>query len=471
MSLAATGMNDHITAPHPKEIDQNEKAEIEGHRRRESLKKILKQLDELFLIEQRFDLAPYVHWKGNSVAPMHRWFRYREAYSPELIDKLELGDRILDPFCGCGSIPIGAATRGKRAIGIDLNPIAAFSTKVKLTPLNEPSIKNIKSFLEELPKNILSYDRWPQPELSIATKVFEPRILDMVLRSRAAIEFCFANNTDARDFVFLAWLSILEIVGSYYKEGNGIKYRNKRRKKGKYEDRVDGEWQLARFGSDQEEFFIDTFSKQLSMMLEDSALWKSGSWEDQKVIGGSAFNLSDFTRDDNFDSVIFSPPYANRFDYFESFKVELWFGNFVKSYADLGSLRKASMRSHLNADLKRPATPPEPLEDLIALMDQEASSWRMGVPDLMRGYFHDLGIVLRQCRAAVPKGKCHVVVGNSAFAGVIIPTDVLTAIVGLKVGFKTAKILETRHLTVAPQQRNLLKGFESYMRESIVVLE
>tara|TARA_Y100000780_G_scaffold223237_1_gene233348 strand:- start:1114 stop:2322 length:1209 start_codon:yes stop_codon:yes gene_type:complete len=402
---------------------------------------------------------------------MHRWLRYREAYSPELIEKLELGDRILDPFSGCGSIPIGAAIRGKRALGIDLNPIAAFSTKVKLTPLKASSIQKLHEFTENLSKSVITEDRWPLPELSISEKVFEPIILDAVLRTRSGIERVFVDDTGARDFAFLAWLAVLENVGSYFKEGNGIKYRNKKRQKGKYEDRPDGEWQLARFGADQTAFFVDAFTRQLQMMLEDAAEWKYGSWKEQRVIEGSAFNLSELLAGETFDSVIFSPPYANRFDYFESFKVELWFGNFVNTYAELNALRKASLRSHLNADFKRPSDHLQPLEDLIELMDRNASSWRMGVPDLMRGYFHDMGIVLRQCRQAVPNGRCHVVVGNSAFAGVIVPTDVLTAIVGIQSGFERAKIVETRHLTVAPQQRNRLKGFEQYMRESIVILE
>lgn len=69
-----------------------------------------------------------------------------------------------------------------------------------------------------------------------------------------------------------------------------------------------------------------------------------------------------------------------------------------------------------------------------------------------------------------PDGKCYVVVGNSAFAGVIIPTDVFVAQLGLKCGYKKAEILVARHLTVAPQQRNLLSSLESNMRESVVVL-
>lgn len=78
------------------------------------LKNILSPLDKLFPLVQRYDLGPFVHWRGNATAPMHRWLRYREAYSPELIDKLNLGKRILDPFSGCGSIPIGAATRQEK---------------------------------------------------------------------------------------------------------------------------------------------------------------------------------------------------------------------------------------------------------------------------------------------------------------------------------------------------------------------
>jgi len=67
-------------------------------------------------------------------------------------------------------------------------------------------------------------------------------------------------------------------------------------------------------------------------------------------------------------------------------------------------------------------------------------------------------------------GKCFIVVGNSAFAGVIIPTDVMLANLGLECGFTKAEILVTRHLTVAPQQRNKLRNLEENMRESVVVL-
>jgi site-specific DNA-methyltransferase (adenine-specific) len=40
----------------------------------------------------------------------------------------------------------------------------------------------------------------------------------------------------------------------------------------------------------------------------------------------------------------------------------------------------------------------------------------------------------------------------------------------LECGFNDAEILVTRHLTVAPQQRNKLAALEDTMRESVVVL-
>ena len=196
------------------------------------LKQLLAPLDRLYPLERNHDLGPFVHWKGNMTSPMHRWLRYREAYSPELIDKLDLGDDILDPFSGCGSILIGAAARNKRSFGIDLNPIATFSSRVKLTPLSQQQLSREISFSKNLSNIILQHVPFQIPALSISGKVFEPQILDLIQRCRSAIEETFSDDPQLRDFIFLGWLAVLETVGSYFKEGNGIKYRNKKRQKG-----------------------------------------------------------------------------------------------------------------------------------------------------------------------------------------------------------------------------------------------
>lgn len=434
---------------------------------RAGLASVLQKADLGRSFIERPDLGPLVNWSSTRDAPIHRWLRYREAYSAELIDALGLGNNILDPFCGCGSVLVGAAQRGGVATGIDLNPLATFTAGVKTSPLSLDQQKALKGFAEAYPNNLPSEGEEWMPDLSIAGKVFEPQVLRTLLRIRTAIREAPLDD-QCMDFLRLCWIGILENVGSYFKEGNGIKYRNVQRRKGKYVKRPEGTWQLKRFGEDQNAFVLNSFSSHLSGMIADMSLWDS-EWGSAEVIKGNALNLSTLTSDE-YESIIFSPPYANRFDYFESMKVELWFGEFVKSASELRALRKASLRSHLAADMKRPKERFEVLEDLIDLMDQRASSWRMGVPELLRGYFSDIVEVLKQCRERLAGGACYVVVGNSAFGGTIIPSDSLTALAGEMAGFQNVELLVARHLTVSPQQRALLAGYENYMRESIVVL-
>jgi site-specific DNA-methyltransferase (adenine-specific) len=433
-----------------------------------TLNDILRQLDRGSRIEEAPELARLVHWRGDRDLPLHRWFRYREGYSPALIDALHLGDRVLDPFCGCGSIMVGCAQRARTSLGIDVNPLAGFVARVKLTPLEVEELADVRRFLRRLREVVADVEPAPSPALRIVDKLFEPDILDHVLRLRAAIDVG-DHSGRVRDFLHLAFVAVLQDVGSFFKEGNGLKYRNRKRVRDRYVQRPEGDWQLKRFGSDQRRFVLATYSRHLSDMLDDTGMWAGMTCDAQTIIEASALDLPEAAADRQFDSIVFSPPYANRFDYFESMKVELWFGGFVSSYEDMRALRKRSMRSHLGADLTQPAEMLPDLEALIDMMSRDASSWRMGVPGALRGYFDDVRQVLGGCRdVLVEGGGCHVVVGNSAYAGVIVPTDALVAQIGIQAGFDQATIRPVRHLTVAPQQRATLKGAEGYMRESVV---
>lgn len=431
---------------------------------------VLAELDQSLTLRDRPDLRSLVNSSDAAGIAVQRWFPYREGYSPSLVGALDVGSRILDPFCGCGSTMLGAARLGRQSLGIDINPLATFAANVKFAPLTRGQVARVRSFAEAFRLQVDLHERWPLPALRITRKVFEPAILDALLRLRTAVEHAANGDERIRDFLLLAWIAILEDVGSYFKEGNGIKYRNRKRLKTGYVRRPEGVWQRERFGANRHEFVYRRFEKQLTLMLSDVGTWAEGSWSEQRVVQGNALELEELVKAERFDSVLFSPPYANRFDYFESMKVELWFGGFVRSYDDAIRLRKASLRSHLGADLSRPSREIEVLERVIALMDRDASSWRMGVPVALRGYFDDMSRILEQCRRVLDGGTCYIVVGNSAYGGAIVPTDALLAKLGLEAGFSCAEVRVVRHLTVAPQQRIALSKMTDYMRESIVVL-
>ena len=411
-------------------------------------------------------LGELVHWSGVRQLALHRWLRYREGFSPELPSALGIDGILLDPFAGAGSILLGAAQRGLESTGIELNPLAVFAMQVKLDPLSARGLSQVRSFLAELTGRPLARTSWPVPAFKLAEKVFEPDILLELCNLRALCEDV-STTSRVRDFLLLAWINILELVGSYFKEGNGIKYRRKLRRPGKYAEREDGVWQRERFGDDQRQFVVDRFAEQLETMIADSAAWRSGNWREQEVIEGDARAILP-RLDREYDGIVFSPPYANRFDYFESQKVELWFGGFVGSQSELLALRKRSVRSHLSADLSTAGLPDPDLESFIELIDPDSYAARARVPQLLRGYFEDMRGILRECRRLCPSGSVNVVIGNSAYGGVIVPTDSLIARIGMEEGFSCVQIGVVRSLTVAPQQRTRLAGFEEYMRESVV---
>lgn len=52
------------------------------------------------------------------------------------------GDIVLDPFCGSGPTPTEAIKLGRKGIGIDLNPISTFLTRMTTIPVDIPKIKS-----------------------------------------------------------------------------------------------------------------------------------------------------------------------------------------------------------------------------------------------------------------------------------------------------------------------------------------
>lgn len=91
---------------------------------------------------------------------------------------------------------------------------------------------------------------------------------------------------------------------------------------------------------------------------------------------------------------------------------------------------------------------------------------------VISGYFDDMeSLLIEIYKKTIKNGRVAIVVGNSAYGGVIVPTDLLIAEIGEKIGFSVEEILVTRHLTTSSQQRNKLEPVIDYLRESIVILK
>lgn len=171
------------------------------------------------------------------------------------------------------------------------------------------------------------------------------------------------------------------------------------------------------------------------------------------------------------EGIIFSPPYANCFDYTEIYKLELWFGNFVSEYADLKELRNASLHSHLNGDLNIEVKAKSETLTKLLIELQEKELWDKKIPKMLQLYYDDMFKVLDESYASlVDQGFCCIVVGNSAYGGIVFPADLILAEYAEKIGFKVDKIEVDRYIITSSQQYEMTKETGKYLRESVVCL-
>jgi DNA modification methylase len=85
----------------------------------------------------------------------HSFYRYPARFSPEfaeaVISELTLpGDWVLDPFAGGGTSVIEGVALGRKVVGVDINALAHFVTRVSTTPLSAQDCQVISSWAEKV---------------------------------------------------------------------------------------------------------------------------------------------------------------------------------------------------------------------------------------------------------------------------------------------------------------------------------
>lgn len=432
---------------------------------------IISKLEENISIKSEPNLGNLVNFSGFESFPVQRWIKYREGFSIELVKKFIKDDsgRVIDPFCGSGTSLLAAKSLGKDSIGFDVNPLAVFISKVKTSDYTASQMDQLKKLVENILDIKEGDQAKPVPKLKIIDKIYNKDILDTLLRIAYKIDK--VKEQKLQDFLKLGWISILESVSNVKKEGNGIKYKYVKRTKNGYVKTSQSAWENKTFGTNKVSYVINILRRKYSEMLSDLALENTHKVS-TKVYCDSSLNIKDYIKQENVSTCIFSPPYANAFDYFEIFKVELWMGGFVNSYDDLLKLRKSAFRSNFNAGdigLRRSEFSNKELENLLNLMT--GNTWDPRMKEMLRGYFEDFYLTLKGIYQTLAQdGKCIIIVGNSAYAGTIIPTDLLLANIGREIGFDSPEIQITRSLTTSSQQKRKLREFKGMLRESVIIL-
>ena len=107
----------------------------------------------------------------------HYLFRYPAKFHPPVVHSLiqaytTVGQTILDPFCGSGTLLLAAAVEGRSAIGTDIDPLAVFVAKVKSHRYRPGHLRRSWSLLSQdlhsVARSAAEYDRRRFADVALA---------------------------------------------------------------------------------------------------------------------------------------------------------------------------------------------------------------------------------------------------------------------------------------------------------------
>ena len=176
-------------------------------------------LDSLAALAQAArDWRPVIGWT-------HNFYRYPARFSPQFAAAVleqfsQRGDLVLDPYMGGGTAIVEGMARGRLMVGNDLNSLAAFITKVKITRLTRQEVHAVRSWAsEQVPslrysipgKEVAQYiDPQKTKNLTVARGRFIKKIVAAALSAIAHL-----RSEPARDFA----RCVLLCVGQWALDG------------------------------------------------------------------------------------------------------------------------------------------------------------------------------------------------------------------------------------------------------------
>lgn len=435
---------------------------------------------------------------------LHRWLKYKEGFSSELVlnllrdFKIPKGGWVMDPFLGSGTTAMVCQMNGINSVGFDILPMSKIAIEAKKNVFNYdlPELLEIEKELMEIecpsdyPK---SFDY-----LSITDGAFPEN-------TAKEIAFFSEWNTKshhskiAKTLIVLCILNSLETISYTAKDGQYLRwdYRSKKMREAN-EDRLEKGKRpiVVRLDKGNLPSLKETLCKEFGNVLKDIEYFQKHSENTEAqitFIEGSALFEMPKMENEILDGVITSPPYCNRYDYTRTYALELNYLNLSKE--DITKLRQTLLsctvenRSKL-AELEKfyfEIDRKSFYDHTINIINQNnslneiKSSLRKrdlngdinnnGVLRMVDGYFTELTFIYAELYRLCKKGaKVAFVNDNVRYGGEVIPVDFISSELAEQIGFKPLKIITLRQQKGNSSQQ-MKKFGRVALRKSITVWE
>ena len=333
------------------------------------------------------------------------------------------GDLVLDPMMGSGTAIVEALLEGRLGIGLDIDPLALRLSRVKTTPLNTDTLRDIGARVISRAQILWSKAATIERELARrfdnSTKAFiDFWFLPTTQRELMALVLAIQDvpDTSVRRFLELTFSSIIVTKSGGVSRARDLAHSRPHLDKAKIPQNA-----------------LEQFSLRLRKNLASIARVKTNGMMATPLAGDS--RCMPFA-DGVVDLIVTSPPYANAIDYMRAHKFSLvWFG---ESITDLTRLRAEYIGSERAADTQSGTLPDRP-ETIIRQL-AERDSKKAGI---VRKYFSEMRSVLAEMyRVLRNDSAAIVVVGPSVMRGIDVQTHNCLADIAAAQGFDVVGVVK-----------------------------
>lgn len=400
-----------------------------------------------------------VSFQANKSANGHRWCKYKEGFSADLIryvlDAVSPKGRLIDPFAGSGTTLFVGAERGFDTLGIELLPSSAEIIELR----RDVQLADSASLADQL-REFVKRQSWVKrgkrktfQVLPITNGAYPDETLKLLER--------YLHDADsAPDPLFsrmlrFGALCILESISYTRKDGQYLRwdYRSRRRQGAK------------KFDKGEILGFTDAITQKLRQIADD--LDSEGllfEFKDDAAKGeielkrGSCLDVLPTLKARSFGGLITSPPYCNRYDYTRTYALELaMLGADEQQIKDLRQAMvsctvenrfKEGIEDNFTRQRYNTATrafeEQELLQTILGYLNncrEQGTLNNTGIPRMVHNYFREMALVIAECSRILKPGAPFVMVNdNVRYQGAHVPVDLILSDIAKSVGFDVETI-------------------------------